>query len=743
MLAEQEHIDTVHDRVEELRDTAMAHAARAEADQSGSTFQAIYERDVTAYHHARRASRFTFGDEEALVFGRLDDVNGQVFHIGRVSVTDEDRDILLVDWRAPAAADFYQATPASPHGVARRRTLTCRGRRLVDLDDEIVDAEAAQRLGLEAVTGQGALLAALTRTRTGRMRDIVATIQADQDRIIRKPATGTLIVAGGPGTGKTVVALHRVAYLLYTNRDRYDRRGVLVVGPTTVFTRYIGNVLPSLGEERASLRSLERFVPELGASGWDNPEVAAIKGRIGMTEICRRLVGAALPTPERALRLAFEGIEVDLAPQELAALRDDIWRRTRSADVDGFGGYHARRGALQDAIVDRAWKHWQRAREQSPRAVPDERTGSGFDHSVRGDHRLLSTVRQLWPELDAADLVRGLVSGNPSIHDIAGGTLSPQETELLADAWAKRADLGPTIDDVALADEVSHLLGPRTSGREAEEEAGIRLSIEDEDVWVDLPDVNDPTYRDFAHVVVDEAQDLTPMQWRMIARHAPRASWTVVGDLAQRSRIAEPESWQDIATLIGRRQVEIERLTVNYRTPSEVMELARAALGAAGLNPDAAPEAVRSTGRRPRVVRTDRVLPSAIDAAVAAGRRRDGVIAVVVLDDEVAPAGARLEDALQTLTERERVDLTERIRIHDPRSVKGLEFDAVVVAAPDRLAAASSVGAHQLYVVFTRTTDELVLVAEPGAHFPGADHAQDVPSADGSGEAADTHGHHH
>jgi DNA helicase IV len=710
---EQAHVDRTHDRVEELRRRADARALEAAADRSGSTFQARFERDVTAHHHAARAARFTFGDVESLTFGRLDTADGEALHVGRLSVVDEAGDVLLVDWRAPASAAFYRATAAEPLDVARRRTLVTRGREVRDLDDEVLDADAAARLGLEAVTGQGALLASLSRTRSRYMRDIVATIQADQDRIIRSPASGTVVVKGGPGTGKTVVALHRVAYLLYGDRDRFEGRGILVVGPSRAFTEYTARVLPSLGEDRAVQRPLEAFAPGgTRIDGWDEPEVAAIKGDLRMAEVCRRAVTAAVPPLPPATRLTFEGTTVEVRAGTLEKVRQRALDRVRP-DRDA-ATYHGRAPAAEEALRAALWRAWRATARSSGASPPDERHGTGFDAALEESPQVTMLRRCFWPDLVPATVLASVASGDRPIAALGRDLFDADELARLEDAWRRAG--GWTIDDVALLDEVRALLGTRPAppSRPAESDPGIRLTGDQLRVEVELADVEADDYRDFAHVVVDEAQDLSPMQWRMLARRGPYASWTVVGDLAQRSRVAQPATWEEVAELIGRREVTINALTVNYRTPAEVVDLARAVLEAAGHDPDGVPEAVRRTGERPLLRRTQDPVGTAVQVVLERVRAREGTAAVIALPEQARAVETRLRDEATA-------DELERCRVLDPRTAKGLEFDDVVVVEPGSIASASIVGYHQLYVAVTRATRSLTLVATPDGEVPGAD----------------------
>jgi len=716
LAVEQHHLDRVHDRVEQLRRRAEERATAAAADRSGVTFQARYERDVTAHHHASRRARFTFGDVESLAFGRLDLSDGDELHVGRVSVIDEGGDVLLVDWRAPAAAAFYQATAARPIGVARRRTLVTRGRELVDLDDEVLDGTAAARLGLRAVTGQGALLAALSRERSGTMRDIVATIQEEQDRIIRAPATGTMVVSGGPGTGKTVVALHRVAYLLYRDRDRFEGRGVLVVGPSAAFTEYTARVLPALGEDRAVQRPLAGMAPRgTSVRGWDEPEVARIKGDLQMVEVLRRTLFHALPPIPPSTRLSFEGTTVIVPGTKLAALRRRHLDRLR-AEVPG-GAYHDRSPVAAEALADALYAAWAAAHRAAGHRVPEDREGSGFNAALDAAPEVTLLRRCFWPDLEARGVLTALAEGEVSLAAVAEGLLPAADRDRLAAAWEGATTW--TTDDVALLDELAALLGQPTAKRPVPrrgdgDDEGIRLASDALHVESPIVDVEAEGYRDFAHVVVDEAQDLSPMQWRAVSRRGPYASWTVVGDLAQRSRVSEPSDWEAVGRLIGRRAVEIATLEVNYRTPSEIANVATAVLTAAGHDPELAPQAVRSAGRRPRHLVTETVLETTVEAVTELVTERGGTVGVLADEDDVAGLHQVLDAGLSH-------EDRDRVRVLEVREAKGLEFDDVVVVAPDRIMHRSQVGTHQLYVAVTRATRSLTLVTGTGVRFPGSE----------------------
>jgi hypothetical protein len=690
---EQEHLDRVHARVDVLRRQAEGRLAEASGHRLGSTFAAQFERDVVAHHQAGRVARYSVGDREALLFGRLDLDDGDSLPIGRLSVMDGD-EALLVDWRAPAAAPFYRATAAHPEGVARRRTILAEGPKVVDVMDEVVDAEAAERLGLEVTTGQGALLAALERTHGEGMRDIVATIQSDQDRIIRAPATGTMIVTGGPGTGKTVVALHRVAYLLYADRERYENRGVLVVGPSRTFTEYTRRVLPSLGEDRVVQRPLEALGPVgTAVTGWDAPHVADVKGHPRMVDVCRRLLAAALPPLPDRTRFTVVGTSAELSGRTLAGIRDRLLRRvdpTRPALR-----YHARGDVARDQLIAVLRTAWDARRASGPVTSTDP-SDDQFREMVLEAPEVRMLLHGFWPELVASDVLAAYAGGRRRLEDVAGDLLSAHDARSLHDAW-READ-GWTVEDVALLDELDALLGDAHPAPARPEEDGPRP-----------PDVEDRWYADFAHVVVDEAQDLSPMQWRAVVRRGPYASWTVVGDLAQRARDTPPRSWREVAELIGRRTVVVEELSTNYRTPSELAPLARRSLQLAGHDPDGFPRTVRSNGRDPKVLISDDPLGDGIARALAGIATEEGAPGTIGI---VVPAD-RLAAVTRALEAPGAIDGAD-VRVLDARRVKGLEFDDLVVAAPEGILRGSPLGAHDLYVALTRATRSLVITtAEP------------------------------
>jgi len=558
--------------------------------------------------------------------------------------------------------------------------------------DEVVDAAAAERLGLEVTTGQGALLAALERTHGEGMRDIVATIQLDQDRIIRAPATGTMIVTGGPGTGKTVVALHRVAYLLYADRERYENRGVLVVGPSRTFTDYTRRVLPSLGEDRVVQRPLEALGPVgTAVTGWDGPSVADIKGHPRMVDVCRRMLFSALPPVPDVIRFTVAATSAELSGRTIMAIRQRLLARVDPSRP--ALRYHARGEIAREQLIGALRSAWDARRASGPVSSADP-----SDEQFREIALEAPAVRMLlhgfWPELVAADVLAAYARGERRVDDVAPELVGRADADLLLTAW-RDAD-GWTVEDVALLDELDALLGDAHPAPARAEEDGPRP-----------PDVEDRWYADFAHVVVDEAQDLSPMQWRAVVRRGPYASWTVVGDLAQRARDTAPRTWGEVAELIGRRTLVIEELRTNYRTPSELAPLARRSLALAGHDPDGFPQTVRSNGREPHVIVVDAPLTEGITRAladIAADDGTPGTIGIVVPTEQLAAVTQQLRAERGTGdATRDAVD----VRVLDARRVKGLEFDDLIVASPEGILSGSPLGAHDLYVALTRATRSL------------------------------------
>ncbi|HYX45154.1 MAG TPA: UvrD-helicase domain-containing protein, partial [Acidimicrobiales bacterium] len=562
--------------------------------------------------------------------------------------------------------------------------------------------------------GEGALLAALDRSRTGRMGDIVATIQTEQDEIIRSPLPGVLVVQGGPGSGKTAVALHRAACLLYTHRFPLERAGVLLVGPNRIFLRYVEDVLPSLGEHTVTFATPAGLRPATLARGSDSPATVAVKGDARMVDVLARAV-TAFERPLTEPASVPWGRYVLTVP--VAASRRFVGRTRRRS-----GPHNERRAALERLVLRHLLD------QLAERGVPLEHGARAeAEESLRGDPAFTTLCDAVWPVLSPEALLHTLF-GSPELLAAAGeGLLSPEEVAALHRERSPRVgDVAWTAGDVPLLDELTVLLGRSTVELVLDDAAGddpflradLRRHLGDElDDQEEAPDL---ATRTFGHVVVDEAQDLSPMQWRMLARRCPAGSMTVVGDLGQATGPWAPRSWDEvIARLPRRRDPRVAELTVNYRTPAEVMTLAARVL--AEVAPEMTPPVpVRRAGVEPvfEAVPAGRITASAADAARAevaevGGGVGGGKVAVIAPAGLAGAVAAAIGPDLARAGAEGAV-LDAPVAVLSLDSAKGLEFDSVIVVEPARVAAESPQGLRALYVALTRTTRRLRVVhAEP------------------------------
>ncbi|MCA2218471.1 HelD family protein [Jidongwangia harbinensis] len=694
---EQAHVDRVYARLGELR----RDASRAEKEgyqlAGVGTFGALVERDAMVFHAARR--RHALDTEyEGLVFGRLDLRTGAVHYVGRMGIRDENSQPLVVDWRAPAAAAFYRATAAEPLGVIRRRMIQSSRERVIGIEDDLLDPEAAPED--MRVVGDGALLASLSKATGHGMRDIVATIQREQDDAIRSPASGVTIVTGGPGTGKTAVALHRAAYLLYSDRSRFAGGGILVVGPSGVFVTYIATVLPSLGEDTATLRSLGSLVVGYDAQRVDPTHVAAVKGSLRIRRVLERATHDAVPGAPTELRLLYRGALLRLDAADLDRIRRRaLPRGARRNEV---------RGAGFDGIFNALWTQ---ARTQKVTNLP-EKPDFEAELADRGDFR--DFLRAWWPRLTPMRVL-GWLAEPGRLRAYANGLLSRDEIGTLQGSFDGLAEHGPTIADVALLDELDELMGrPKQAAKKTRNPFHVRDGVQEVSTYADRQAATraqqtqrEDDYRDYAHVVVDEAQDVSPMQWRMIGRRGQYASWTVVGDPAQTAWSGDPaelDRARDRA--LGSRKRSTYALTTNYRNSSEIFAVAASVIRT--IMPDLPlPSAVRSTGVDP----VDEVVPAAgLATAVRQATEKqltdvDGTIGVIT------PVPRREEMAAWV------AGLPERVQVVSVLEAKGMEYDAVVLVEPGEVAVDAS-GVRTLYVALSRATQRLTTVGTDPAWRP-------------------------
>ncbi len=678
----------------------------------------LVERDAMVFQAAKRIAQLDAA-HEGLVFGRLDlrpEVDTQPRYVGRIGLRDANRDSLLIDWRAPAAAVFYQATAAEPHSVVRRRVLRCVGPKVTGVEDELLDADAETDL---PIIGEGALMAQLSRARDRSMHSIVATIQAEQDRAIRAPGKGVVAISGGPGTGKTVVALHRAAYLLYTERRRYERGGVLVVGPSGVFMRYIERVLPSLGETAIALRSLGEVVDGVRATRHDEPAVADVKGSERMAELMRRTARQAAPSSPQEFRIFWRDDTITLDPAILGRLRRQLMSQ---------GHRNRQLPRVAHTLLDAMWRQvrGERGRERGREAFNDE---------MLSDQRFVDFAIGWWPPLDAPQVL-GWLRDPDFLARVSDGVIGPEDQRLLAKSWS--GDTSLSVEDVPLLDELRYDLGDVPAKTEDERDLADTLSAAEGGVDMqELMTAADreyaptgrawapPTHRieddPFAHVLIDEAQDLTPMQWRMVGRRGRTASWTIVGDPAQSSWPVPEESAAARAAALEGKDVHEFHLSTNYRNSSEIYAHAAAYAERVGLDADL-PTAVRSTGIEPREITGVPDLEAATREAVAqiAGEV-GGTVGLVVPVARRSEVNAWLaswpEFADDARGARAAVDSRvapsgeDRIVVLTGLDTKGLEFDGIVVVRPQEIEDESATGRATLYVVLTRATQLLTILS--------------------------------
>jgi DNA helicase IV len=696
---EQAHVDLVYARLSEATRSAqqVATAGRALYQSDRGSFvreedgTGLYERDVFAFQAAKRLAVLD-AEHEGLVFGRLDRTDGEVRYIGRIGVRDADYEPLVIDWRAPAAEPFYRATPTNPMHVVRRRVLRCRGDRVVGIEDDLLDGDADS--SDLVVIGDGALLAALTRARGHTMRDIVATIQAEQDEAIRAPWQGFTMISGGPGTGKTVVALHRAAYLLYSNRRRFESGGVLVVGPSRIFLNYIERVLPSLGEESVTLRSIGAVVSDvlpINGDRMDPPAVAAVKGSLRMVPVLRRLVQEPPQSVPLELRVSWHGHVLVLPPDALARLRADVLAHHR---------YNQGREAAERALLAALWRI---------RPAEEEIDREEFDEQVGGTAPFQMFANAWWPAVSAVEALRRLA--DPALlRRLSASILSPAECALVSGSYqpANGDALDWTAADGALLDELANLLGPVPEPEDRDVPIFLEGGTEVPELITTIERLTstrevDPfatPHETYAHILVDEAQDVSPMQWRMLRRRGGSASWTIVGDPAQSSWTDAEEASRALSEIIASAPVRRFRMSTNYRSPAEVFDLAGRVVVAAFPEADL-PTAVRSTGVEPalRAVAPDELLNALSETVAELLGLVEGTVGVIC-----PPLRRPAVDRHMRYAQLE----NDRVVVVSPLEAKGLEYDAVLVIAPDEIVAESPGGIRSLYVALTRATQRLV-----------------------------------
>ncbi len=722
--AEQQHLDVIYARLDELLASAERQLTEVRATGSVGTPQARSERDAFATRLELRLHQLR-AVQDRLCFGRLDVRDGQRHHIGRIGLADQGQDKLLVDWRAPVAAPFYQATAAAPGEVVRRRHLTTHNRELTHLDDEVFDLAAMGAKDRATLAGEGALMAALTAPRTGRMGDIVATIQAEQDRIVRADLAGVVVVQGGPGTGKTAVALHRAAYLLFTHRARLARSGVLIVGPGQLFLRYIEQVLPSLGESGVVMATPGTLIPGLSAQPDVSDAVTALKGDIRLAQVLNRAVADRQRLPDSDLKLAVGSHRLILSRAAVATAR---------ARARATGAPHnlARVTFVKDVLRHLARQLAEQMGQELSVDLREE-----LDADLRDSRDVRVNLNLLWMPLTPLKFLQDLFATEVRLAS-AARSLKPAERALLARDRSEPirvadvpllAELGDLIGDdgeaakAAQADQIRERAQERDYAESVLSMTGLSGSGVNADMLVDQFSAfgsaltvaeraaEDPEWT-FGHLVVDEAQELSPMMWRLLARKCPNRSWTVVGDLAQRAAVDGAVTWAQVLDPVAAGRWQEQQLTVSYRTPGRVLALADA-VAAAGDLPVSPVRSVREGDFDPQILAWPGQNPPQLAQVVRdlVAQAEQGTVAVVapeVVHAQVAEGLARELPGLVGMAADSA--LSVRVSVLRPDQVKGLEFDDVVVLEPGEIVAAGRRGLSDLYVALSRPTRRLVVL---------------------------------
>ncbi|MBX5331238.1 AAA family ATPase [Rhodococcus fascians] len=735
---EQAHLTRLYTQLDSLREYA-ANRLRAVLLETGGTPQARSERESFNQMYTEDIAKYDAA-ENGLCFGRIDldpdTLDPKVDdrperYIGRVGILDDknDYETLLLDWRAPMARPFYLATPAAPENVLRRRHIRTRGRKVTAIADEFLDLESAQSSNDAAVAGgvasEGALLSALDAARTGQMNDIVETIQSEQDAIIRSQHRSVLVVQGGPGTGKTAVALHRAAYLLYTYRQQLGKSGVLIIGPNATFLDYIGQVLPSLGETGVLLSTIGDLYPGVRAQREDSALATEVKGRLSMVDVLTQAVRDRQEVPAQPRRLKFDTYDITLDRK--------IVTRARGRARSSRRPHNLARPLFVSSVIDQLAN--QLAAKLGQNVVDGSSLLSADDiadmrDEMREDHDVMAAIDELWPDLSPQQVLRDLFASPEKIAS-AAPALDESERESLL-----RRGHGFSSADAPLLDELAELLGVDDAAEREQAQRQWRGQIADAqgalDILTgsapqDLEDELDPEILmaydlidadqlarrqnsgqrlttaeraagdrtwTYGHVIVDEAQELSAMAWRMVMRRIPNRWMTLVGDTAQTGDPAGTSSWGSVLEPYVAQRWKLTELTVNYRTPSEIMTVAHDVLAA--IDPEQSePRSIRSTGVEPwaqRVAAAD--LVTTVEKRVA-DHPRPGLSAVLVPSELVSQ--------LQHLA-------SDVVTVSTVKDAKGLEFDSVLIVEPSAIVAESVKGMNDLYVALTRATQRLGVV---------------------------------
>jgi len=709
---EQDFVDTAYEVLDELRKRYREHQRTAEASKWRNTPQALTERDAFAAHWGDEASRLE-SIVDGLVFGRIDNTDDSTHYIGRIGLRDQGGDQILIDWRAPASRPFYQATGANPQGVVRRRHIRTRGRTVIGVEDELLNTDSKPD-GRLVFQGEGALMQALSEARDGQMSDIVSTIQAEQDAIIRRGSDGLLVIQGGPGTGKTAVALHRAAYLLYAERARLESSGVLIVGPSNIFLRYIDQVLPSLGENGVVSTTIGQLLPGYSAIAQDSSQAREIKGRMAWVDIAKRAVRSFERVPNDT-PLSIASYRVTLRSETVKAARASA-RRSGKPHNEAWEGFALE---LMDDL----------ARQMNEQVGASEHLSWYHDY-IRGSKEARRAINLAWLPVSALQVLEKLYANETFLEQMA-----PELTESERATIRRLRGSALTESDIPILDELEELLGAlpsasasanaREQARKREIDAageaiaamGLghgmvsasmlaeRAAGEGSDLTLSQRALRDRTWA-YGHVIVDEAQELSPLAWNSLLRRCPSRSFTVTGDLDQRSSAGRAKSWSDVLGPAMRAYQGEEILTVSYRTPAAILDRANALmdeLGTPAHYPLVAARDVVDAYAKTTTGGSVQELQAVVKAEDAMLSKRvgagNGRIAVIA-----SPTSIRhLREACGWGS-----SLDERICLITPVESKGLEFDTVILWEPNEIIADSP---GDIYVALTRPTYRLHAVS--------------------------------
>lgn len=738
---EQQAVDRAYGRLDDLRAEMWQRLSTVRAAGSHGSPTQRTERDSFATMYEDRLTQLR-SVEDRLVFGRLDSQDGTRHYIGRIGLSSTDHEPILTDWRAEAARPFYEATPSNHGDIVMRRHITLSFREVVGVEDEVLDVhsdQVGQASTAGTLTGEGALLASLSSRRTGKMTDIVATIQAEQDRIIRSDMNRAVVVQGGPGTGKTAVALHRAAYLLYTHRRTLERSGVLVVGPSSAFLHYIDQVLPSLGETGVVSRTISDLIPGITASAIDTPQAAKLKGDRRMAQVIANAIASRIRVPGNLPTVTISGIQIPMLAVDIEQAQSDA-KRTRQPH-----------NKARETFIRSMLRSMQTRYAEQLDYTPDQAELNRAMSLLRMNEQVRKTLNLCWLPMTAPWLIDQLFAHPERLKSLAGWM-----TDDDLDTLARPKGSPLTRSDIPLLDEAMDLLGPdpktvakqsaANARRAAEEQyakdtlaaTGLGQGIVSSQMLLDQMNGDDGELTaqraaadrewTYGHIVVDEAQELTAMDWRMLIRRCPSRSFTIVGDVAQTSALAGTRRWdKTMNRLFGEGHWGLNELTINYRNPQEVSDLASrfaqneglyiSTVNAVRALPDSVSRHVVDDMKALLTVTSNQAAQLANHFVSADGTGR---IAIICPDDLIKPVREAVRHRLSSLmapSEYQRLidqpEWDEQISVCGTEMVKGLEFDAVIVIEPGRIeddAPSRLVAASDLYVATTRPTQKLVIV---------------------------------